>query len=498
MLRNFLIAASIPLGGLPALAALPGHPLNPLQEPVGLSAGKPNIICILVDDMGWLDTGFMGSEFYETPNLDRLSRMGITFTDAYASASNCAPSRASLMTGQWTPRHGIYTVDSSERGRSRDRMLIPIPNTSRLAESHLTMAEALKDAGYITCSAGKWHLDDNPLNHGFDVNIGGCHAGNPGSYYPPYTMVPLKAPSDDYYLTNLIMDKTLEFLESTSDRPFFLYYAPYAVHTPIQPVRELLPKYAVKPGWNGQENRDYATMIENLDIQVGRLADFLEATGIMENTFILFTSDNGGHYGITRQLPLRSGKGSYYEGGIRVPMFAVWPGRIAPDSRSAVPVSHIDLFPTFMEVAGSGATGKAVNDIQESSGGKLTPCLDGRSLLPLMTDGQEPEVHPLYWHFPIYLEAYLKEGDPTKDPLFRTRPGAAVRSGNFKLIRYFENNDLELYNLQADIGETSNLASVMPGKLQEMIRLLDDWLEYTKAPVPQEFNPDYAPENITE
>jgi arylsulfatase A-like enzyme len=440
-------------------------------------ADKPNIVCILVDDMGWRDVGFMGSEYYETPNLDKLSRQGMVFTNAYAAASNCAPSRAALMTGQWSPRHGIYTVESSERGQSKHRKLIPVTNTTVLDKSHYTMARAMKDAGYVTCASGKWHLSNDPLTYGFDVNIGGSAAGHPASYYSPYKNVALEAPSDGYYLTTLIMDKTLEFLGTAGDKPFFLYYAPYAVHTPIQPVSELLPKYANKPGWKGQANADYATMVENLDKQIGRLVEYLDSTGKLDNTFILFTSDNGGHYGITRQLPLRSGKGSYYEGGIRVPLFAVWPGKIKNQSVSDVPVTNLDFFPTFAELAGAKISSSKV--------------LDGQSLIPLLKGSGRFEERPLFWHFPIYLESYLKEGDPTQDPLFRTRPGSAVRLGDYKLIRYYENNDLELYNLADDVSESKNLATSEPEKLTELLKILDDWREKTGAPVPSKQNPEY-------
>jgi len=275
------------------------------QNKVEKKPEPPNILLINIDDMGWRDVGFMGSEYYETPNLDALAAEGMVFTQAYASASNCAPSRACMMSGQWSPRHGIFTVGTPERGASKDRKLIPIANNTTLA--------------------GKWHLTDDPTTQGFDVNIGGTHSGHPSSYYPPYRNVPLTAPSEDYYLTILIMDKTLEFLKTVGNEPFFLNYSPYAVHTPIHPVKNLLPKYENKPEWNGQNNAEYATMVENLDTQIGRLITSLKESGKLDNTFILFTSDNGGHYAITKQWPLRSGKGSYYEGGIREPMFVRWP-----------------------------------------------------------------------------------------------------------------------------------------------------------------------------
>lgn len=440
---------------------------------------QPNILLIFVDDMGWRDVGFMGSEFYETPNLDALAAEGMIFTNAYASASNCAPSRACLMSGQWTPRHGIYTVAGSDRGESKTRKLIPTPNNTVLPDSQYTLAEALKDAGYVTCHAGKWHLNDDPTTQGFDVNIGGNHAGNPGSYYPPYRNVPsLEPPTEDYYLTNLVMDKTLQFLSGVDEQPFFIYYSPYAVHTPIHPVKELLPKYMNKVGWNGQNNAEYATMIKNLDNQIGRLIDELKKAGKLDDTFILFTSDNGGHYRITKQWPLRSGKGSYYEGGIREPMFVRWPGKVPPGSITDVPVSNLDFYPTFLEIAGV-----------DKPAGKI---LDGQSLIKTLKGNWTMKERPLFWHFPIYLEAYVKEGDRTQDPLFRTRPGSAMRLGDWKLIHYFENNDFELYNLKEDIAENNNLAETNPEKLNELLMVLENWRKKTNAPVPQELNPEYS------
>jgi len=379
-----------------------------------------------------------------------------------------------MMSGQWTPRHGIYTVDSSERGKSRDRKLIPVENNTILADSCYTLAEALHDAGYITCHAGKWHLTEDPLTQGFDMNIGGCEAGNPGSYYPPYKRVPLEAPGDGYYLTNLIMDKVLEFLENVNNQPFFLYYSPYAVHTPIQPVKGLIEKYRDTKEWNGQKNIEYATMIENLDTQIGRLIGQLENKGKLKNTFIIFTSDNGGVYHITKQWPLRAGKGSYYEGGIREPMFVYWEGRIKAGTRNETPVTNLDFYPTILEVAGI-----------EIPKGKI---LDGKSLVSLITGSGYLSERPLFWHFPIYLEGGNEE---TQDSLFRTRPGSAMRLGDWKMIEYFENDDLELYNLSDDIGEKINLAEKSSEKLNELYNILNDWRYRTDALVPTKNNPEY-------
>lgn len=447
---------------------------------VVLSAGsaiaKPNIVLINIDDLGWCDVGFMGSKYYETPNIDKLASQGMIFTNAYAAAANCAPSRACLMSGQWTQRHGIYTVANSDRGKSKDRKLIPTPNNEYLPADNLVIPQVLKKAGYTTCLAGKWHLSDDPADFGFDVNIGGCHAGNTGSYYPPYKGIPLKAPSDDYYLTNLIMDKALDFVSSVKGSPFFLYYAPYAVHTPIQAVKGLLPKYAEKAEWNGQNNPDYATMIENLDAQIGRLIDLLAKTGKLDNTFILLTSDNGGVYTITKQWPLRAGKGSFYEGGIREPMCVFWKGKITEGTRSDVPVTNLDFFPTILDVAGID---KPIDKI-----------LDGQSILPVLTGGEFVAERPLFWHFPIYLEGGNEE---SQDPVFRTRPGSAVRLGDWKLIQYFENSDLELYNLKDDIGEKNNLAQKNPEMVKKLLAMLEKWRLETHAPVPNELNPDFQP-----
>ena len=440
--------------------------------------GRPNIVLINIDDMGWRDVGFMGSEYYETPNIDALAADGMIFSNAYAAASNCAPSRACLMSGQWTPRHGIYTVGTSERGKSRDRKLVPVVNNETMPDDNVLIPEVLQKAGYVTCQSGKWHLSEKPELRGFDFSIGGSHAGNPGSYYPPYKNVPsVKAPSDDYYLTNLIMDRTLDFLDSVSNKPFFLYYAPYAVHTPIQPVKALLPKYENKAEWNGQNNAEYATMVENVDAQIGRLVEALRNSGKLENTVIFFTSDNGGHYGITKQWPLRSGKGSYYEGGIREPMFVFWKGKIKGGAQSDFPVSQLDFYPTILDMAGILKPADKI--------------LDGTSILPVLNQSGTLEERPLFWHFPVYLEAYVKNDSTTQDPLFRTRPGSAVRLGDWKLIQYFENNDIELYNLKEDIGEVNNLAESNPEKVRELVGILDTWREKTVAPVPEQLNPDY-------
>ena len=436
---------------------------------------KPNIIIINVDDLGWKDVGYMGTEFYETPNIDYLSTRGMVFTDGYASAANCAPSRACMMTGKWPSRHGVYTVGSSERGKSKFRKIIPVANTVTLSKDHLVFPKILQENGYTTFHAGKWHLSDDPLEYGFHVNIGGGHNGHPSSYYPPYKNVNIQDGKNEY-LTDLIMEKTIEFVDTISS-PFFLYYSPYAVHTPIQPIDSFINKYIDKPVWGGQENIEYATMIENLDKNIGLLLSKLEEKKHL-NTLIIFTSDNGGLFGITRQEPLRAGKGSYYEGGIRVPFLFVWKGKIRANAKSDIPITNLDVFPTLLSVLG----------LEVKKYG-----LDGADLMPILEENSESLDRPLFWHFPIYLQAYKKGNHENRDSLFRTRPGSVVRLGKWKLHYYFENKEVELYDLEKDIGERNDLSNTLPTKTDEMLHLLNKHWEKTGSPIPVQMNPEYAP-----
>lgn len=438
---------------------------------------KPNIVLINIDDLGWADLGFQGSDYFETPNLNALSKKGMVFTNGYASAANCAPSRAGLMTGQWAQRHKIYTVGNSDRGKAKDRKLIPIKNTVTLADSFEIIPEILQKNGYKTCHAGKWHLTDNPINNGFDSNIGGSHAGHPSSYYPPYKNVALEAPKGKR-LTDLIMDKTIDFVKQTKD-PFFLYYSPYAVHTPIQPVKELVKKYEDKPTKMDRKNAKYATMVQNMDENIGRLMSTLKETGKLENTFIVFTSDNGGLFKVATQHPLRAGKGSYYEGGIRVPFFFVWNNKIKAGAKSDIPISNLDLYPTILEVADI----KRPQDLN----------LDGQSLASVIQGEINKLDRPLFWHFPIYLQAITKDNE-NRDPKFRTRPGSVVRYGNYKLHHYFEDGSYELYNLDKDIGEKQNLVDAEIQMTKKMKDMLHNWQKSTNAPIPTELNPKFEGE----
>ncbi|MGA0374201.1 MAG: sulfatase [Flavobacteriaceae bacterium] len=442
---------------------------------------QPNIILINIDDMGWNDVSFMGSKYYDTPHIDSLATQGLIFTQGYAASANCAPSRASIHSGKWSTRHQIYTVGNSDRGKASDRKLIPIKNTTVLDKKFITLSRKLKEQGYITCHSGKWHLSDNPLEYGFDFNIGGGPQGAPGSYYLPFgnnkNQISIEKGKSEY-LTDLIMEKTLLFLDDVN-APFFLNYSPYAVHTPIHPVDSLLYKYENKPPYKGQKNPRYATMVENLDRNIGLLVNKLKKRKLFENTFIIFTSDNGGYYGkITMQKPLRAGKGSYYEGGIRVPFFFMWKKKISPGKNTQTPISHLDIFPTLMHLTGDDSM---KND------------LDGHSLLPLLVQNKVVEERPFFWHFPIYLQGYDIKDNENRDSLFRTRPGSLIRKGDWKLHYYFEDHGIELYNLKDDISERNNLAEIQVDKREELADELKAWWEKTDALIPNAINPLYAP-----
>lgn len=443
-------------------------------------AGPPNVILVVVDDLGWRDVGFMGSTYYETPHLDSLSQRSLIFTNGYAGAANCAPSRACLLSGQNTPRHGIYTVASSARGNKKTRKLIPTPNTTTLADSVRTLAEVLQSNGYATCSIGKWHIGDDPTTQGFDINIGGTHAGHPKTYFSPYENPNLEDGPEGEYLTDRLSAEAAYFIRNHREDPFFLYLPYFTIHTPLQGKEGLVNKYEGKKMSGGQgRNPHYAAMIETMDSGIGYIMRTLRSLELEENTIIIFTSDNGGISYLSRQHPLRAGKGSYYEGGIRVPFFVSWPGQVAGGRVSDTPVTLLDLYPTVLDLLNI-----------EKPAGKL---LDGISLKEhILHEAAIPE-RPLYWHFPIYLQAYQVGGDESRDSLFRTRPGTVMRYGDWKLHEYFEDGGLELYNLAADLGETNDLSESNPGKTAELHRMMQEWRENTQSPVPTELNPDYDP-----
>lgn len=445
-----------------------------------LAAERPNIVFFFIDDMGWTDLGFMGSDYYETPNIDRLASEGMIFTDAYANAPNCAPSRACLMSGQYTPRHGIFTVGDPRRGNHAFRRLEPVENETVLADRFVTMAESLKTSGYVSASMGKWHLGADPRSQGFDVNIAGREWGSPsgGGYHSPYRYPSLVQKEKGEYLTDRLTTEAIKFIEEQkkNDKPFFLYLTHYAVHTPIQGRQDLVEKYRKKSKGQHHRNAEYAAMVESVDQSVGAVLRKLDERKLAENTVVFFFSDNGGYGGATSNAPLRGSKGMLYEGGIREPMIVRWPGVTRPGSRCSEPVIGIDYYPTFLEITGT----KPPADYT----------LDGVSFASLLRDpGASLGREAIFWHFPCFLQG---SGDPHGGP-FRTTPAGAIRKGDWKLIEWFETGRLELYNLKDDIGETKNLAATHPEQLEELHADMRAWRKRVNAPIPTEKNPRYDP-----
>ena len=440
---------------------------------------RPNIVFFFIDDMGWMDTAFMGSRYYETPHIDRLAGQGVVFMSAYANAPNCAPSRASLMSGQYTPRHGIFTVGDPVRGNHPFRKLVPTPNKTVLDDEFITIAEALRTNGYVTATMGKWHLGKDPTTQGFDVNIAGREWGSPsgGGYHSPYKYPNLVAQEQGEYLTDRLGQEACRFIERNKDKPFFLYLTHYAVHTPIQAKKELTQKYKEKTPTEHHNNPAYAAMIESVDDSVGTVLAKLEALELTEKTVVVFFSDNGGHAGATSNFPLRGAKGMLYEGGIREPMIVKWPGVTRPGGICHEPVIGVDFYPTFLEITGT----EKPRDYT----------LDGLSLVPLLKDpnaGLPREA--IFWHFPCYLQG---SGGRDADRPFRTTPAGAVRMGDWKLIEYFEDGGLELFNLKDDVGEQNNLADKLPDKVKQLHAALSAWRKEVNAPVPTTPNPKYDP-----
>ena len=433
---------------------------------------RPNIIFIFIDDMGWTGTSFMGSGYYETPNIDKLAREGMVFRSAYTCGPNCAPTRACLLSGQYTPRHGVYTVGSSERGESRFRRLIPTQNTTSLDTRIVTIAEALKPAGYVSACIGKWHLggaESSQLAQGFDVSV------DSGDFQ--------KDPKDPKHIFSFT-DAAIKFIEENKDRSFFLYMSHHAIHTPVEATDELTVKYQNKPAWHGQNNSKYAAMTEHTDDGVGRLLAKLDELKLTDNTLVIFYSDNGGAGEQTSNYPLRGAKGMLYEGGIRVPMAVRWPGVVKAGTSCDVPVNSVDFYPTFLEIAGVRRPGNQL--------------LDGESIVPLLRGAKSLKRQAIFWHFPAYLQG---NNEGARDTYFRTRPAGAIRKGDWKLIQYFEQlefgeepslPELELYNLADDIGEQNNLAKTMPEKRDELLQELVAWRQSINAPIPTRHNTDYT------
>jgi len=451
---------------------------------------KPNFVFIIIDDLGWTDGSGLGSKFYKTPHIDRLAQQGMRFTDAYAACCVCSPTRAAVMTGRYPAR--LHLTDWIA-GHKRPYAKLAIPDWKMyLDHDEITIPEVLKAAGYATAHIGKWHLggaEYSPETQGFDLNIGGDHRGQPPSYFAPYRIPSIPEGPSGEYLTDRLTDEAEKFIERNRQRPFFLYLAHYAVHTPLQAKKELVEKYqaAAQPD-QPHRNAVYAAMIESVDQSVGRIINKLQQLGIAQQTVIFYTSDNGGLAGVTSNAPLRAGKGSPWEGGVRVPLIVVWPEVIRPGSTCDVPVISVDFFPTIVEIAGAPwppAAGQRAAPAGSASAETVAAeccgprAIDGESLLPLLKQTGQLSRQAIFWHYPHY-----HPGGAT--------PYGAVRKGDYKLIEFYEDGRLELYNLREDIGERNNLASSMPEKAEELKRLLAQWRESLDAQMPQP-NPDYDP-----
>lgn len=430
----------------------------------------PNIILILADDLGWTDLSCYGSNLYETPNIDKLAADGMKFTQAYSACTVCSPTRAAILTGKYPAR---LRVTDWIPGLPPENPKLLVPDWTRnLPLQERTLAEELRSAGYVTGTIGKWHLGGEeyyPDKHGFDSNVAGTSAAAPPSYFAPYKISTLPEGPVGEYITDRLGAEAEKFLQTHQEKPFFLYLPHFAVHTPIQGKDSLIKKYrAKKSAGLKQTNAAYAAMVESLDDSIGRIRRKLDELKLSDRTIVIFTSDNGGRVPTTSNHPLRVGKGSCYEGGTRVPLIVFWPGVTKPGTRSETQVISMDLYPTILAAAGL---------IEKSP-----PNLDGLNLAPLLRGGVQPERDALYWHYPHY-QHYQLGG---------TTPYGAVRAGDFKLIEFFTDQRVELYNLRTDIGEQSNLASEMPAKRDELRAQLHAWRKEVDAQMPSR-NPNYDP-----
>lgn len=455
-----------------------------------LPAARPNIVFILVDDLGWTDLGVYGSSFYETPHIDRLAAEGIRFTQAYAACNVCSPTRASLLTGRYPARVGI-TDWITGRPDGPDQKLARPPFLDHLPLKEVTFAEVLHDAGYRTGFVGKWHLGDQPEffpeNQGFDVNVAGCGLGHPPSYFSPYRIPNLPDGPVGEQLDERLTREAVAFMQAAAagKQPFLLYFCEYAVHTPLQARPEVVAKYQAKlarqpvagdafaTGRDGrvrtvQSNPTYAAMVESLDQSVGRVMQCLQELGIADNTIVIFTSDNGGLATAegwpTSNLPLRTGKGWAYEGGVREPLIVTWPGHISPGRTTDQVVTSPDFFPTLLDLAG------------------LPPrpdlAIDGLNFVPVLTDPRVtlPE-RAIFWHYPHYSNQ-------------RGKPHGAVRAGRWKLVEWFEDSRLELFDLDHDPAEAQDVSAAHPERVRALQQKLHAWQKDVGAQLPTP-NPAY-------
>ncbi len=434
---------------------------------------KPNFVFILVDDLGWADISCYGNRFHETPHIDRLAREGMRFTDAYAACPVCSPTRASIVSGQYPARVGI-TDFITGHWRPYEKLRVPINKTQYLPLESVTIAEALKSAGYVSGLFGKWHLGGRnhfPDKQGFDEMLvtGGPHFN--------FRTTPTMDLDEDAYQAEVLTTRCEQFIEKHKNESFCAFLTHYAVHIPLQARKELIEKYEkkTKPP-TGINNPIYAAMVEHVDHSVGRILHKIDECGIRDNTVVIFFSDNGGLRQkftgdgpiVTTNAPLRDEKGTLYEGGIREPLIVRWPGVIETGSLCDVPVTSVDFYPTMLEIAGAQSASEHT--------------LDGKSIVPLLEQNGSFERDAIFWHYPHY---------------HHSTPAGAIREGNWKLIEFFEDHHQELYNLKEDIGEKNNLVSKYPDIAKTLQKKLETWRKSVDAEMPAK-NPNYNPDRAEE
>ena len=428
---------------------------------------KPNVLFILIDDMGWMDLGCQGNKNLSTPNIDNLAKGGMRFTDAYAPAPVCSPTRAAIITGQSPARLQITNhLPHQDRFTPKDSKLLPAKMLNHLSLESETLAERLKkDAHYATAFIGKWHLYTgrdkkyNPLNQGFDINIGGCSYGGPPTFFDPYRIDFLPDRKEGEYLPNRLADEAITFIseQNSKDKPFFVALWNYTVHWPMEAPDKLVEKYKNLPV-KGYRDHRYAAMIEAMDIAIGKVLKSLDDLNITEETLVIFTSDNGPFGGVGDASPLRADKGHLYEGGIRVPLIVRWPGKVEAGAVEETPVILTDLHPTIL-----AATGLDLNSTIPN---------DGHNLLPLLKGKEKLKNRAVYWHYPNF--AFHRDN----------RLGSAIREGDHKLIHFYDTDSVELYNLKNDIGEKNDLSGKMPQLASRLKNKLKVWLQDSGAVMP--------------
>ena len=428
---------------------------------------KPNVLFILIDDMGWMDLGCQGNKNLRTPNIDNLAKGGMRFTDAYAPAPVCSPTRAAIITGQSPARLQITNhLPHQDRFTPKDSKLLPAKMLNHLSLESETLAERLKkDAHYATAFIGKWHLYTggdkkyNPLNQGFDINIGGCSYGGPPTFFDPYRIDFLPDRKEGEYLPNRLADEAIAFIseQNSKDKPFFVALWNYTVHWPMEAPDKLVEKYKNLPV-KGYRDHRYAAMIEAMDIAIGKVLKSLDDLNITEETLVIFTSDNGPFGGVGDASPLRADKGHLYEGGIRVPLIVRWPGKVEAGAVEETPVILTDLHPTILSATGLDFNSTIPND--------------GHNLLPLLKGKEKLKNRAVYWHYPNF--AFHRDN----------RLGSAIREGDHKLIHFYDTDSVELYNLKNDIGEKNDLSGKMPQLASRLKNKLKVWLQDSGAVMP--------------